>query len=61
MTSIVVSTGVGSPRRCLDALFDRARARGCTSGSNHFRADKLRRANRPTRPMAPPGGVRQRR
>ena len=32
MTSIVASTGVGSPRPCLHPLFDRARARGCTGG-----------------------------
>ena len=47
MTSIVASTGVGSPRPCLHPLFDRARARGCTGGRDDWRSGLLVDVERP--------------
>ena len=41
MTSIVASTGVGSPRRCLHPLFDRGRARGYPSGRDDRASDPM--------------------
>ena len=41
MTSIVASTGVGSPRRCLHPRFDRARARGCKGGRDDQASGRL--------------------
>ena len=41
MTSIVAATGIASPRPCLHTLFDRAKARGCTSGPDDQASGQL--------------------